>query len=128
MVYDETSKEWRPTWGYNKTKDKDTTNNWLIEVKQNEDPNQDFFAKRTEAKTERVAKNELQRLRNISRGKKKGSTIQSGGLGITPNITDDKVQDKFKVFEFLVFRIIFFKHKCQTQRYKKHVFLNQFLK
>jgi regulator of ribosome biosynthesis len=64
MVYDENTKEWRPTWGYNRKND--TTKDWLIEIGKNEDPNQDFFAKRTQAKNERVAKNELQRLRNIA--------------------------------------------------------------
>ena len=32
------------------------------------DPNKDMFAERKNAKKEKVAKNELQRLRNIARG------------------------------------------------------------
>ena len=35
-----------------------------------EDPNVDLFAKRKKEKKERVAKNELQRLRNIARSQK----------------------------------------------------------
>lgn len=102
MVFDETTKEWRPTWGYKKAKDKDDTNNWLVEIKKNEDPNQDFFSKRTQDKNERVAKNELQRLRNIARSTKKSPKIP--GVGLTPNVTDDKNQDKFRVrFYFILF-------------------------
>jgi regulator of ribosome biosynthesis len=93
MVFDETTKEWKPSWGYKKTKDKDTTNDWVIEIKKNEDPNQDFFSKRTQEKNERVAKNELKRLRNIARSSKK----KVPGVGLTPNLTDDKYQDKNKV-------------------------------
>ena len=78
-VYDEVKKEWRPTWGYKRAND--STKDWLIEIGKNEDPNQDFFAKRTSEKNERVAKNELQRLRNVARstGKKKVP-----GIGMTP--------------------------------------------
>jgi len=36
------------------------------------DPMEDQFEKRVKAKKERVAKNELQRLRNIARNSKKG--------------------------------------------------------
>lgn len=86
-VYDETSKEWRPTWGYKKTLDKDTTNNWLIEYKGKDKDDTDHFAKRTEAKSERVAKNELQRLRNISRAT--GGKKKVPGVGLTPNVADD---------------------------------------
>lgn len=35
-----------------------------------EDPNVDLFAKKNKEKKERVAKNELQRLRNIARSQK----------------------------------------------------------
>ena len=76
-VWDEVAKEWRPVWGMNAKSDK--TKQWLIEIGKNEDPNQDFFAKRTTEKNERVAKNELQRLRNIARNTKKKT-----GLALTP--------------------------------------------
>lgn len=91
MVYDETTKEWRPTWGYNRKND--TTKDWLIEIGKNEDPNQDFFAKRTQSKNERVAKNELQRLRNIARSTKK----KVPGVGLTPNSIDESKPEKFQV-------------------------------
>lgn len=47
-------------------KDKD----WVIEVPQNVDPMTDMFAKKAEQKSEKVAKNELQRLKNIARAQK----------------------------------------------------------
>lgn len=89
-VFDEASGEWKPAWGY-KRKD-DSTKQWLIEIKKNQDPNQDFFSKKTEEKNERVAKNELQRLRNIARANKK----KVPGVGLTPTVDSTK-PDKFQV-------------------------------
>jgi regulator of ribosome biosynthesis len=93
MVWDETTKEWRPTWGYNR-KD-DTTKDWIYEIKKNEDPYQDFFAKKTIAKNERVAKNELQRLRNIARTT--GKKGQVPGVGLQPLFTEQKNPDQLQV-------------------------------
>lgn len=90
MVFDEVHNEWRPRWGYGRKND--STKDWLIEIKKNEDPDQDFFAKRTTEKNERVAKNELQRLRNVARSSKK----KVPGVGLTPTI-DDKNPDKIEV-------------------------------
>lgn len=44
--------------------------NWLIEVPQNLDPMTDMYEKKAGEKSEKVAKNELQRLKNIARAKK----------------------------------------------------------
>jgi regulator of ribosome biosynthesis len=103
MVYDEITKEWRPTWGYNRKND--TTKDWLIEIGKNEDPNQDFFAKRTQNKNERVAKNELQRLRNIARSTKK----KVPGVGLTPNSIDESKPEKIEVVQvnFQNIRVVF---------------------
>lgn len=94
MVYDETTKEYRPTWGYNR-KD-DSTKNWIYEIKKNEDPYQDFFSKATQSKNERVAKNELQRLRNIAR-----TTPKSGGkvpgVGLQPLFSHEKKTDQSQI-------------------------------
>lgn len=90
MVFDEAHNEWRPRWGYGRKND--STKDWLIEIKKNEDPDQDFFAKRTTEKNERVAKNELQRLRNVARSSKK----KVPGVGLTPTI-DDKNPDKIEL-------------------------------
>lgn len=97
MVFDEASGEWKPRWGYKRKND--STKQWLVEIKSNEDPNQDFFAKRTTEKNERVAKNELQRLRNIARATK-GKVPR---VGITPAV-DEKTQVPSKNF-FVSFNV-----------------------
>lgn len=79
MVWDEEKKEWRPRWGYKRV-DADSEK-WCLEVPQNADKFEDQFAKLKKEKTERVAKNELQRLRNIGRNLKKTS---QPGLGVVP--------------------------------------------
>ncbi|XP_030071020.1 ribosome biogenesis regulatory protein homolog [Microcaecilia unicolor] len=65
IAWDEAHGEWRRRWGYRRAND--PTKNWLMEVPATADPNEDQFAKLRRAKKERVAKNELQRLRNIAR-------------------------------------------------------------
>lgn len=68
MILDKNTQEWKPRYGYKRGNDE--TNEWLIEVPQNADPYEDQFEKRNQAKKERVAKNEYQRLRNIARNRK----------------------------------------------------------
>ncbi|XP_038624928.1 ribosome biogenesis regulatory protein homolog [Tachyglossus aculeatus] len=65
LVWDEARREWRRRWGYRRAGD--PTEDWLIEVPDHADPLQDQFAERARAKKERVARNELNRLRNIAR-------------------------------------------------------------
>ncbi len=77
-VWDDVAKEWRYSWGKDKVSQKNKQ--WIIEMKKNEDPNTDLFAKANSAKNERVAKNELQRLRNIARSTK---TPGDGGAAFT---------------------------------------------
>ncbi|XP_063779900.1 ribosome biogenesis regulatory protein homolog [Pseudophryne corroboree] len=78
LVWDEVHKEWRRRWGYKRAKD--DTKDWLIEVPHTADPGEDQFAKRLAAKKERVAKNELNRLRNLARSHKG----KVPGVGLTP--------------------------------------------
>uniref|UniRef100_A0A8C5GPC7 Ribosome biogenesis regulatory protein n=2 Tax=Gouania willdenowi TaxID=441366 RepID=A0A8C5GPC7_GOUWI len=85
LVWDETAKEWRRRWGYQRAKD--DTKEWLIEVPGSADPNEDQFAKRVKAKKERVAKNELNRLKNIARSQK--SKVPGSG-GLTPRLQKSK--------------------------------------
>jgi regulator of ribosome biosynthesis len=92
-VWDEVARDWKPVWG--KDRANDSTKQWLIEIPKNQDPNQDFFAKRTTEKNERVAKNELQRLRNIARATKK----KVPGIGLTP--TESTTNNKDKTVEKL---------------------------
>jgi regulator of ribosome biosynthesis len=75
-VWDDVAKEWRYSWGKDKVSQKNKQ--WLIEMKKNEEPDTDLFAKASTAKSERVAKNELQRLRNVAR-----STKAEGGAAFT---------------------------------------------
>ncbi|KAM8881258.1 ribosome biogenesis regulatory protein homolog [Synchiropus picturatus] len=84
LVWDETAKEWKRRWGYKRAKD--DTKEWLIEVPQTADPNEDQFAKRVTAKKERVAKNELNRLRNIARAQK----VKVPGVGLATSTHQSK--------------------------------------
>ncbi|XP_053569127.1 ribosome biogenesis regulatory protein homolog [Bombina bombina] len=84
LVWDDVHKEWRRRWGYKRAKD--DTKEWLIEVPVTADPNEDQFAKRQTAKKERVAKNELNRLRNIARSEKG----KVPGIGLTPTSQPSK--------------------------------------
>ncbi|XP_058958758.2 ribosome biogenesis regulatory protein homolog [Pocillopora verrucosa] len=68
MILDKNTQEWKPRFGYKRGNDE--TQEWLLEVPQNADPYEDQFEKKFEAKKERVAKNEYQRLRNIARNRK----------------------------------------------------------
>ncbi|XP_039102879.1 ribosome biogenesis regulatory protein homolog [Hyaena hyaena] len=68
LVWDEASGQWRRRWGYRRARD--DTKEWLIEVPGGADPLEDQFAKRVQAKRERVARNELNRLRNLARAHK----------------------------------------------------------
>uniref|UniRef100_A0A8C6L1J1 Ribosome biogenesis regulatory protein n=4 Tax=Nothobranchius furzeri TaxID=105023 RepID=A0A8C6L1J1_NOTFU len=78
LVWDETAKEWKRRWGYKRAND--DTKEWLIEVPETADPNEDQFAKRVKAKKERVAKNEFNRLKNIARAQK----VKTPGVGLVP--------------------------------------------
>jgi len=62
-VWDEESETWKPRYGYHRGND--NTRDWLIEIPDNKDSNADYFKERLDAKKERVAKNQVQRLRNI---------------------------------------------------------------
>uniref|UniRef100_A0A5S6R180 Ribosome biogenesis regulatory protein n=1 Tax=Trichuris muris TaxID=70415 RepID=A0A5S6R180_TRIMR len=91
MVWDEEAQDWRPRWGYKRAKD--DTKDWLIEITDKEDPFEDHFAKRLEAKKERVAKNELQRLKNIARSVKESALPD---IGVGPQ---SQVKTKQQAFE-----------------------------
>ncbi|XP_071443632.1 ribosome biogenesis regulatory protein homolog [Hetaerina americana] len=79
LVWDEVVQKWVPNYGYKKAsvqRDKD----WIIEVPQNADPYEDQFSKKVEEKKERVAKNELKRLRNLAAAK----NIKVPKIGLLP--------------------------------------------
>lgn len=90
MLWDEEAKSWKPRYGYKRTKDEDT--DWCKEVPDNADPNEDQFEKAANAKKERVAKNELQRLRNIAKNQKGGK-----GLIMSTQFKPAEKKDKQRV-------------------------------
>jgi regulator of ribosome biosynthesis len=78
LVYDDTNQEWKPRYGYNRIgAEKD---DWLMEVPEGKDDSINYFDKKSGERKERVAKNELQRLRNIARGNK----FKITGANLTP--------------------------------------------
>ncbi|XP_078072400.1 ribosome biogenesis regulatory protein homolog [Mustelus asterias] len=86
LVWDKEKKEWRRRWGYKRANDQ--TKEWVIEVPESADPNEDQFTKRRTDKKERVAKNELNRLRNIARAQKN----KVPGVGLAPTEQPSKAE------------------------------------
>lgn len=83
LVWDEARGEWRRRWGYKRAGD--DTKDWLIEVPESSaDPERDLFGERRKAKREMVAKNELNRLRNIARAQRSGDGRVPGPGGLAP--------------------------------------------
>ncbi|VUZ49166.1 unnamed protein product [Hymenolepis diminuta] len=77
-VWDDETQSWRPRWGKDRidsVKDK-----WVLEVPDNADPYEDQFEKLSNARKEKRAKNELNRLKNIARTVKKGQAPPIGVL------------------------------------------------
>lgn len=68
-VWDAELGDWVPTYGYKHFK-AEKEKNWVLEVPQNIDPMTDMFQKKKDLKNERVAKNEIARMKNIERAKK----------------------------------------------------------
>ncbi|XP_033159834.1 ribosome biogenesis regulatory protein homolog [Drosophila mauritiana] len=68
-TYDETMDKWVPTYGF-KRAEAEKAKDWVLEVPQNADPNTDMFQKKIDLRNEKVAKNEIQRMKNIVRAKK----------------------------------------------------------
>nr|XP_004921974.1 ribosome biogenesis regulatory protein homolog [Bombyx mori] len=80
LQWDEQLQKWVPLYGFKKTA-AEKEKNWLIEVPQNLDPMTDMYEKKAGEKSEKVAKNELQRLKNLARAKK--VKIPRVGLPVT---------------------------------------------
>ncbi|KAA0187161.1 hypothetical protein HAZT_HAZT007368 [Hyalella azteca] len=83
-VWDDVAQEFVPRYGKLRVQ-LDKEKNWVMEVPDNADPYEDQFAKAAEAKKERIAKNEFQRLRNLARAKKTGMP----GVGVLRTDTHD---------------------------------------
>ncbi|CAG0903559.1 unnamed protein product [Cyprideis torosa] len=66
LMWDEELKKWVPRFGYRRNaaqKQKE----WVLEVPEGAPDTEDMFARRSEEKRERMAKNEYQRLKNVAR-------------------------------------------------------------
>ncbi|KAK0401612.1 hypothetical protein QR680_015875 [Steinernema hermaphroditum] len=87
-VYDEQSGEWKPTYGYRRGND--NTKDWMLEVPGNQDPMRDYFGERIQDKKDRAAKNELQRLQNISRNYKPAQKEHTAPIGATTDAEKSK--------------------------------------
>jgi len=87
MKWDEVAGEHVPTYGKLKVA-VEKEKNWVMEVPKNADPFECQFQKAAEAKKERKAKNELQRLRNIARDGKGAAP----GVGVMRTDTKDVKQ------------------------------------
>jgi len=68
-----------PLFGYKKAQ-AEADKNWMIPLKQNADPTEDPYEKIAENKREKIAKNELQRLRNLARSK----NVAVPSMGVVP--------------------------------------------
>lgn len=68
-VYDKELDKWVPTYGY-KRAEAEKTKDWVLEVPKTADPMEDMFKKKMDLRNEKVAKNEIQRMKNIVRAKK----------------------------------------------------------
>lgn len=69
LSWDEQLQKWVPRYGFRRSA-AEKEKQWVLEVPQNANPMEDQFEKKKFAKGERVAKNELQRLRNLARARK----------------------------------------------------------
>jgi len=82
LAWDDVVQKWVPLYGYKKVK-VDEEKNWCIPLSGNADPDEDPFKKMAEQKSERVAKNELQRLRNLAKQK----NVNLPSVGVVPSVT-----------------------------------------
>lgn len=99
MVFDENKEEWAPRWGYKRAGD--DLNDWVVEVKGNENPMEDPWTKRKQEKKARVEKNLLAQASNLKAGRGKqpvGSTKAPVGIPVELANTDDvKAKQRGKV-------------------------------
>jgi len=89
LVWDDVVSKWVPQFGYKKVVT-EAEKNWMIPMKGNAPDNEDPFEKMAEAKREKVAKNELQRLRNLAKTKK----VSVPSVGVVPSVAKPGVQVK----------------------------------
>ncbi|XP_034944114.1 ribosome biogenesis regulatory protein homolog [Chelonus insularis] len=87
LMWDEELRQWIPTYGYKRAKAQQQKE-WLMEVGDDNTPKANPRETASRAKEERVAKNELQRLRNLARTK--NVKIPRVGLPTTEQLASSK--------------------------------------
>ncbi|KAF5282505.1 hypothetical protein FQR65_LT14275 [Abscondita terminalis] len=86
LSWDEQLQKWIPFYGYKRVA-AERERDWVLEVPATADPMEDQFLKRKTGRSEKVAKNELQRLRNIAKTQK----IKIPRTGVThPDVSSSK--------------------------------------
>jgi regulator of ribosome biosynthesis len=79
-VWDGETQTWKPTWGYQRANNPEA--DWMVEIPDQKDPYRDYYGERKDEKKERVAKNELQRLRNIAKASGGGPAAEGIGMNL----------------------------------------------
>ncbi|GBG26315.1 Ribosome biosis regulatory protein-like [Hondaea fermentalgiana] len=99
MIWDEAKQEWAPRWGFNRAND--DQHDWLIEVKDNEDPDTDKFSERRNAKKLRVLNNRKKFLRNKAEADQKQSVHEVENLNVSGARSGSSKRGKSKVMNRL---------------------------
>ncbi|KAF7496465.1 Ribosome biogenesis regulatory -like protein [Sarcoptes scabiei] len=86
-IWDDESKQWMNRFGFKSLVNQKRKNDWMIEVTDKNSDITDFVKRKSEKRRERVAKNEFQRLKNISRSQK---IKMVNSLGILPKSVMNK--------------------------------------
>nr|ACO15236.1 Ribosome biogenesis regulatory protein homolog [Caligus clemensi] len=68
LLWDDSVREWVPRFGYKKAQ-AEVKKTWIMELKGNAPDSEDPFEKAAQEKRERIAKNEIHRMRNLARAK-----------------------------------------------------------
>jgi len=79
LVWDDVVQKWIPQFGYKKVQ-AEQDKNWMMPLKGNAPDTENPYEKEAEAKREKIAKNELQRLKNLARAKK----VTLPSVGVVP--------------------------------------------
>lgn len=113
-VWDDVVKEWVPKFGYKKAK-AEAEKNWMMEYKEGQDVDVDPFEKAIQEKRERVAKNELQRLRNIARTR----NTKVPGVGLTTSNDNNDLKKAAELAKVSTASMGKFQDKLPSQLEKK---------
>lgn len=113
LKWDDMLQKWIPTFGYKRTQ-ADKQNEWIVECKEDGKPVEDPFKAIKTSKSEKMAKNELQRLRNLAKAKK--IKVPKVGLPSTEHFRDSKQLT-------VGAKVIFFKHLIKIYKNSSKLFL-----